>query len=86
MLDEATSNLDNESEAIVQESINQKSINKISQTVTTFIVAHRLSMIRRADTIYVMSRGRVVEIGGVRRWWRGRGGIMSCIRGMSKYF
>lgn len=59
VLDEATSNLDNESEAIVQASINQ-----ISETITTFIIAHRLSTIRRADTIYVMSKGRIVESGG----------------------
>lgn len=58
VLDEATSNLDNESEAIVQDSIN-----RISETITTFIVAHRLSTIRRADTIHVMSKGRVVESG-----------------------
>lgn len=59
VLDEATSNLDNESEAIVQASINQ-----ISETITTFIIAHRLSTIRKADVIYVMSKGRVVESGG----------------------
>ncbi|MDG6250488.1 ABC transporter ATP-binding protein [Methanocalculus sp.] len=59
VLDEATSNLDNESEAIVQASINQ-----ISETITTFIIAHRLSTIRQADTIYVISKGRIVENGG----------------------
>jgi len=58
VLDEATSNLDNESEAIVQESIN-----RVSENITTFIVAHRLSTIRKADTIYVMCKGKIVESG-----------------------
>ena len=49
VLDEATSNLDSESEAIVLESINPA-----AETAATFIVAHRLSTVRRADVIYVM--------------------------------
>lgn len=47
VLDEATSNLDNESEAMVQDSINQ-----VSETITTFIIAHRLTTIRKADMIF----------------------------------
>jgi ABC-type multidrug transport system fused ATPase/permease subunit len=58
VLDEATSNLDTTSEAIVQDSIN-----RISENITTFIVAHRLSTIRKADTIYVMNEGKIVESG-----------------------
>lgn len=58
VLDEATSNLDNESEAVVQDAINQ-----VSENNTTFIIAHRLSTIRMADTIFVMSSGRIVESG-----------------------
>ncbi|MDD4127777.1 MAG: ATP-binding cassette domain-containing protein, partial [Methanomicrobium sp.] len=58
ILDEATSNLDNESEAIVQESIN-----RVSENITTFIIAHRLSTIRKADKIYVMSKGKIIESG-----------------------
>lgn len=58
VLDEATSNLDNESEAIVQDSIN-----RVSRSVTTFIIAHRLSTIRKADAIYFMSRGQILESG-----------------------
>jgi ATP-binding cassette, subfamily B, bacterial len=58
VLDEATSNLDNEAEAVVQDSIN-----RVSANITTFIIAHRLSTIRKADTIYVMSRGRIAESG-----------------------
>ncbi|MFA4876162.1 MAG: ABC transporter ATP-binding protein [Methanoregula sp.] len=58
VLDEATSNLDNESESIVQDAIN-----RVSENNTTFIIAHRLSTIRKADTIFVMSRGAIVEGG-----------------------
>jgi ABC-type multidrug transport system, ATPase and permease components len=58
ILDEATSNLDNESESLVQDSINH-----ISENIMTFIIAHRLSTIRKADVIYVMSNGKIVESG-----------------------
>ena len=58
ILDEATSSLDNESEAIVQNSINM-----VSKNVTTFVVAHRLSTIKNADNIYMMSKGKIVESG-----------------------
>jgi len=58
VLDEATSNLDNLSEAVVQESIN-----RVSTTITTFIVAHRLSTVRKAEMIFVMSGGRIIELG-----------------------
>ena len=58
ILDEATSNLDNESEALVQEAINH-----VSENITTFIIAHRLSTIRKADVIYVMHAGKIVEVG-----------------------
>lgn len=58
ILDEATSSLDNESESMVQ-----RSINAISENITTFVVAHRLSTIRNADNIYVINNGRIVENG-----------------------
>jgi ATP-binding cassette subfamily B protein len=58
MLDEATSALDNISELQVQ-----KAMNNLIKGRTTFIVAHRLSTIRDADKIAVMSNGRCVEFG-----------------------
>jgi ATP-binding cassette subfamily B protein len=58
ILDEATSNLDTESERLIQASMQQ-----LLQNRTTFIVAHRLSTIRRADIIVVLSHGRIVEVG-----------------------
>ena len=58
ILDEATSNLDSESEAAVQQSLNQLVAGK-----TVLIVAHRLSTIRNAHRIAVLEEGRLVELG-----------------------
>jgi len=58
VLDEATSSLDNRSEALIQEAVE-----KLMENRTTFIVAHRLSTIHKADQIIVMEKGRIVEIG-----------------------
>jgi len=58
ILDEATSSLDTESEAFIQESLAH-----LLEGRTTFVIAHRLSTIRRADQILVMENGRIVERG-----------------------
>jgi subfamily B ATP-binding cassette protein MsbA len=58
ILDEATSSLDSESEAMIQAGLNQ-----LMQGRTTFVIAHRLSTIRRADQILVVEQGCIVERG-----------------------
>ncbi len=58
ILDEATSNLDNESEAFIQESLSH-----LLRGRTTFVIAHRLSTIKRADQILVIENGLIAERG-----------------------
>ncbi len=58
VLDEATSMLDSESEALIQQGLQ-----KLRQERTTFVIAHRLSTIRSADQILVIERGRIAERG-----------------------
>jgi subfamily B ATP-binding cassette protein MsbA len=58
ILDEATSNLDTESEALIQ-----KSLATLTKGRTTFVIAHRLSTIRKANQILVIENGRIAEQG-----------------------
>jgi ATP-binding cassette subfamily B protein len=59
ILDEATSNVDTRTEAAIQ-----RGMARLRRGRTSFVIAHRLSTVRNADTIVVMSAGRIVEQGG----------------------
>ncbi|WFA06251.1 MULTISPECIES: ABC transporter ATP-binding protein [Bacillus] len=58
ILDEATANIDTETEAVIQ-----KALDVVKKGRTTFIIAHRLSTIKNADQILVLEKGRIIERG-----------------------
>jgi subfamily B ATP-binding cassette protein MsbA len=68
ILDEATSSLDSESEALIQEGLSF-----LMRGRTTFVIAHRLSTIRRADQILVVEGGRIIERGTHESLYRAQG-------------
>jgi ATP-binding cassette, subfamily B, bacterial MsbA len=70
ILDEATSSLDAQSELLVQDALQNLMRNR-----TSFVIAHRLSTVRRADAIIVLERGRVVETGGHEELLSRQGGV-----------
>lgn len=72
IFDEATSNLDSQSEVLIQDAIS-----KISKDRTMVIIAHRLSTIKRADKIVVLENGRVAEEGSHLELSQSTGGLYS---------
>ncbi|KUO50266.1 MAG: hypothetical protein APF76_11175 [Desulfitibacter sp. BRH_c19] len=68
ILDEATANIDSQSEGLIQEAME-----KLSKDRTTIVVAHRLSTIQNADKILVFHKGRLVEMGNHQELLRNRG-------------
>ncbi|MEE8329237.1 MAG: ATP-binding cassette domain-containing protein, partial [Thermodesulfovibrionia bacterium] len=73
ILDEATSSLDTASEIIVQKALDNLMTNR-----TTFVIAHRLSTVRKADKILVLDKAGIVEIGRHEELVR-NGGIYQCL-------
>jgi ABC-type multidrug transport system fused ATPase/permease subunit len=74
ILDEATSALDSESEKLIQQSID-----KVAAQTTILVVAHRLSTIVKADHIYVMRHGRVVEDGSFKALSEDPGSLLAAM-------
>jgi ATP-binding cassette subfamily B protein len=74
ILDEATSSLDAESEALVQEALD-----RLMKDRTTFVIAHRLATVVRADRIIVLKNGQIVESGSHQQLLRARGYYASLV-------
>jgi ABC-type multidrug transport system fused ATPase/permease subunit len=72
ILDEATSSLDAESEALVQEALDE-----LMKGRTTLIIAHRLATIRKVDRIYVLSEGKIIQQGSHQDLLKDSGGFYS---------
>ncbi|MGI5826598.1 MAG: ABC transporter ATP-binding protein, partial [Patescibacteria group bacterium] len=72
VFDEATSNLDSESERLIQDALE-----KVSKGRTVLIIAHRFSTVRRVDKIVVMEQGKVIETGNHDSLIRKRDGLYS---------
>jgi subfamily B ATP-binding cassette protein MsbA len=77
ILDEATSSLDAESELLVQDALANLMRNR-----TAFVIAHRLSTVRRADAIVTLERGRVAEIGRHEELLAKPGGVYAKLYGL----
>ncbi len=77
ILDEATSALDSESEPLVQDALAN-----LMRDRTSFVIAHRLSTVQRADVIIVLERGRVVEIGRHDELLARPGGVYAALHAM----
>ena len=75
ILDEATSSLDSESERLIQQSIE-----RFAQGATILVIAHRLSTVAKADRVYVLREGRVVEEGSFAELGARPGGVLSAMR------
>ena len=68
ILDEATANIDTETEVLIQDSLN-----KMMNIGTMIIVAHRLSTIQHADNIIVLSHGNIIEQGNHQQLLKNKG-------------
>lgn len=77
LLDEATSALDTQSESKVQ-----AALEKLSNGRTTIVIAHRLSTVTKADRIYVLEAGRIVESGTHQQLSKKRGGLYAKLRNL----